>query len=111
MPREETTLLLLNRSPCNPLDYFFKACERILNRTHQNSSDSLKALMVAPFADMPREKITLAWSHYRSRFQHFKEAESGFIKKNPYPLIYIFFLYYKKNQAYNFIFECVRSLV
>ena len=46
---------------CNPLDhYIFKTCKRIINRTHQNTSDSLKASMVAPFANITREEITLA---------------------------------------------------
>ena len=67
MPREETTLLLMNRSPLQPPGLFFlKACERIVNRTHNNTWGSLKASMVALFADMPSKESALSWSHYRS---------------------------------------------
>ena len=59
MSLEETPLLLMNPSPLQLL-FFLKACEIIFNRTHQNTSDSLKASMVASFRDMPREQITLA---------------------------------------------------
>ena len=59
MPREETRLLLMTAPPCNPLYYYLMKAERIINRTHQNTTDSLKAYIVAPFADMPREKSRL----------------------------------------------------
>ena len=71
--------------------------ERIINRTHKITSDSLKAYMVAPFADMPREEITLAQSHYPSRIQHFTKAEEGFIKKF-FILFYILFSCDTKNK-------------
>ena len=94
MPREETTLLLMNRSPLQPsrLSFCFKACERIIKRTQQSTSDSLKAYMVTPVANMPREEITLAWSHYCSRIQHVTEAEGGFIRFFLYPLLFIIFM-------------------
>ena len=57
MPVEETTLQLINRSPLQPP---LKAFERFINRTHQITSDSLKASIVAPFANITREEITLA---------------------------------------------------
>ena len=67
------------RSPLQLPGLFFKDRERIINRTNNNTSDSLKASMVAPLADKPREESTLAWSHYRSRSQRVTETQGGFI--------------------------------
>ena len=44
------TLLLMIRSTCNRI-FFRGAYEEILDRTHLNTSDFLKASMVAPLAD------------------------------------------------------------
>ena len=53
-PRVCSTVCYAEYCPCNPLDYFFlkhvkgllffKACERIINRTHHNTIESLQAL-------------------------------------------------------------------
>ena len=36
----------------DPVDDFFGGCELTLNRTHHNTFDTLKASMVAEFADI-----------------------------------------------------------
>ena len=66
--------------PAHPLDYhFFES----LRKNHQQDPPKhfglLKASMLAPFPNMPREESTLAWSHYRSRILHVTGAEGGFI--------------------------------
>ena len=80
--------------PCNSLEYYFilKVCKRIINNTHHDTLDSLKAFMVAPFADMRREEMTLACSRYR-----IASHQS------------INFMYNKKKQADYVIFEWVRQ--
>ena len=66
---------------CNPLDYYvLGACERTINRSPNNTLDSLKTTMVAVFAGMPCVEMTRACSHYLSRIQHVIPAEGGFIK-------------------------------
>ena len=53
----------------------------IITSTHHNTLDSLNAFMVAPFADMPREEITLVCSCYRYRIKRVTKAEGGLITK------------------------------
>ena len=48
--RELWWILLIIRAPLQPPKLLF--CERILNRTHHNSSDSLMASVVAGLADI-----------------------------------------------------------
>ena len=66
---------------CNPLDYYvLGACERTINRSPNNTLDSLKTTMVAVFVGMPCVEMTRACSHYLSRIQHVIPAEGGFIE-------------------------------
>ena len=75
---------------CNPLDYYvWGACKRNINRSPNNTLDSLMRTIVARFAVMPCAKTTLACSHYRSRIQLFIEAEEGSIE---YTIFIIFLL-------------------
>ena len=64
-------------SLCIPY-YFWGVHERIINRTHHTTLNSLKASMVTPSADMiiaVGEKSTLARSLYRTRNQLLTEAD------------------------------------
>ena len=81
---------------------------RIINRIYHNTSDSLKAYLVAPFANMPREEITLAWptTTLESSTSPRKRVASSFFA---FILFYILISSNKKNQADNFIFKCVRE--
>ena len=66
---------------CKPLDYYvWGACERTINRSPNNTLDSLKTAMVAVFAGMPFAEMTRACSRYLSRIQHVIPAEGGFIE-------------------------------
>ena len=66
---------------CNPLDYYvWGACERTINRSPNNTLDSLKTAIVAVFAGMPFVEMTRACFHYLSRIQHDIPAEGGFIE-------------------------------
>ena len=66
---------------CNPLDYYvWGACERRINRTPHSNLESLKAAIVTGFAELPKTKITLACSRYRSRIQQVIDTNGGFIK-------------------------------
>ena len=103
------------RSPCNPQENFFsKTGEIIIQRTHHNTSDSLKASMVAPFAYM----ITAPGDRWRLR----SPSPTTALESNTSPrqrMASSIFLslsssigYYheiKKKQDNNFIFECVRE--
>ena len=75
-----------------PLNYYFFES---LRKNHQQEPPKhfglLEASMVAPFPNMPREESTLTWSYYRSRIQHFTEAEGGFIQFFFFIFFYISF--------------------
>ena len=66
---------------CNPFDYYvWGAWVRTINRSPNNTLDSLKTAMVAVFAKMPFAEMTRACSSYHSRIQHVIPAEGGIIE-------------------------------
>jgi len=56
-------ILLMIWPLCNSLSSYF--CERILNRTHHNTSDSLKASVVAGIADIEATRESKVLLGYR----------------------------------------------
>ena len=80
MPREGTTLLLMNGSPCNPIDYhLFES----LRESHQQEPPKHfgipKGIHGGLIPEHAQEGKYAAWSHYRSRIQHVTKAKGGFI--------------------------------
>ena len=89
---------LMIRSPCNPKHFFFKDREGIINRTHHNPPESLKASIVAPFPDMVTavQRVISANS-----FIDFFSSSSVSCKTNKIKVITLFFYCVRKK-----LFSC-----
>ena len=90
-------------------EILFLFCKKTINSTHHNSLDSLEASIVAPFADMPREEITLGCSRNCYRIERVTKVEGGFIDFFSFFILFYTLILIQKNQADNVIIECVRE--
>ena len=68
------------RFSLQPLNYYFLGTsERIINKTHHTTLESLKASKVPVLADMTAGPGVHSRGRYLSRIQHVVNAEGGFI--------------------------------
>ncbi|QQP58278.1 Uncharacterized protein FKW44_003540 [Caligus rogercresseyi] len=67
---------------CNPLDYFFWGMVENKTKKHaHNTLDFLRAAIVEEFANMKKDVVAKACSHFRHRLETVVAADGGYIEK------------------------------